>query len=82
MRSLILLVSLACSNAMANQLEGETPSMPIADMIVICVVSYACGWMSYKVAEATNRFTPGTEALIAVAAGLFIGPLVAVLLLR
>lgn len=51
-------------------------------MIAMGVISFCCGWMAYKVAEATKRCTPETEALIAAVAGLFIGPLVAVLLLR
>lgn len=82
MKYLILAVAIAATNAQANPLEGENPGLSLANMIAMGVISFCCGWMAYKVAEATKRCTPETEALIAAVAGLFIGPLVAVLLLR
>ena len=82
MKYLILAVAIAATNAQANPLEGQSPGLSLSSMISMAVISFACGWMSYKVAEATKRWTPEVEALIGASVGLFIGPLVAVLILR
>lgn len=82
MRRFTPALAMLATSVQANPLEGDNPGLPLGTMIAMGVISFCCGWMAYKVAEATKRCTPETEALIAAVAGLFIGPLVAVLLLR
>ena len=78
----ILAAVMAATSAQANPLEGAHPGMSLANMIAMGVISLACGWLAYKAAAQTKRCTPEIEALIGASVGLFIGPMVAVILLR
>ncbi len=81
MKRLIWTIALAAANAQANPLEGQNPGLSLSQMIAMGVISFCCGWLAYKVAESTKRYAPEVEALIGSIVGLFVGPLLAVILL-
>lgn len=78
----LILMAAAATSATANPIEGQNPGLSLETMIAWTAVSLVVGWAAHTAAQATQRFSPGTEAIIAAVAGLFIGPAIAVFLLR
>jgi hypothetical protein len=62
-----------------NSIDGSG-GLTAAQLVASAVVSYGCGYAAYKWAQVGGRFPPETEAMIAAAGGLILGPIVSWLL--